>query len=87
MLTKSERVLQNCQAMLIKTNKLLENLNEPLKYIEAAEGKFEPIEVNRAESNSVIRYKSTSVQEGHTKQYEVADQLENFIKNTFSKIK
>ncbi len=82
-LTKSERVLQNCQAMLTKTNKLLENLNEPMKYIEASQDRFVPVEIARPESNSVIVFKSPNEGE-NSKQYQYADQIENFIKNTLS---
>ncbi|MFO0000551.1 MAG: hypothetical protein ACK559_05435, partial [bacterium] len=82
-LTKSERVLQNCQAMLTKTNKLLENLNEPMKYIEASQDRFVPMEIARPESNSVIVFKSPNEGE-NSKQYQYADQIENFIKNTLS---
>lgn len=97
LLTKSERVLQNCQAMLVKTNKLLENLNEPLRFFEAVDNRgdfnFPNNEADMGRgfgdgNNSLgtLRVKSTAnTQEDHTKQYEVADKLENFIKNTFSK--
>jgi hypothetical protein len=99
LLTKSERVLQNCQAMLQKTNRLLENLNEPFKYMEAMENRDNraaDLAVNEPDyargfgegnnSLNTLRVKSTAgTIENHTKQYEVADKLENFIKTTISK--
>ena len=100
-LTKSERVLANCQAMLQKTNRLLENLNEPFKYMEAVEDRnnrqADHAALNEADfargfgegnNTTSLRVRSTTTagtQENHTKQYEVADKLENFIKTTISK--
>jgi hypothetical protein len=51
LLAKSERNLQNCNAMLQKTNKLIENLNEPLKFVEGLGDKFESENNNKSRNN------------------------------------
>lgn len=99
LLTKSEKVLQIYSGSIQKTNKLLENLNEPLKFFEAVDNKGDHIDpvrgINNSNSQNQIIKKleknvdhtantGNNVQENHTKQYEVADKLENFIKTTLS---
>ncbi len=97
MYTKNERALQNCNTMLQKTTRLLENLNEPFKFVEMAGTGVPQIskeEENRKEVASKILYKKqepSHVQlrpQAHpenTDQYQMADKIENLIKTTFSK--
>ena len=91
---KSERVLQNYNAMLTRTFQLIENLNEPLKYFNVMEDNFEnQKEIVRDGSSNILRSKGGNINIGaggttnvnHTKQYQYADQVEDFIKNTLSK--
>lgn len=100
MLTKSERVLNNCTAMLQKTNRLLENLNEPFKYLEyvgRSDAKVKNLLEEEIEKPHRLNYRSQHNPPSHSNQsatiglennnqYKYADQLENFIKTTFSKI-
>ena len=87
---KSERTLQNYNTMLTRTYQLIENLNEPLKYFNIMEDNFENHK-EKARDNSPNAIKNVrggnnpSSGVDHTKQYQYADQVEDFIKNTLSK--
>lgn len=81
--TKSEKHLQNYTNTIQRTNNLLENLNEPLKYFEVVEDNEYQKEFSKKEKEIIFIKQLGSVMD-HKKQYEVADKLENMIKNTFS---
>ncbi len=83
--TKNERTLQNCANMLQKTTSLLENLNEPFKFVEFVGNKNENSWNVEESTPNKIQYKTSAGHQDHTQQYEVADKLENFIKTSFSK--
>lgn len=95
-LNKSERLLQNYNNMLQKTNKLLENLNEPMRFFQAVEEKYDSDNKsnNSEDRANKIKLKGKKHTDtlgnqlvDHTKQYEMADKLENLLKTTLSKIR
>jgi hypothetical protein len=98
MYTKNERALQNCNIMLQKTTRLLENLNEPFKFVEMVGSGLPQVsnkeEENRKDAPSKIVYKKQEpshvqlrpqAHPEHADQYQMADKIENLIKTSFSK--
>jgi myo-inositol-1-phosphate synthase len=95
---KSEKILGQYKNLIEKSNLLLENLNEPMKFFTAVEDN-----VNRRDNTSPIPtaqlQQSISFDHGTLSQkkvnndfnmanpqYQYADKVENFIKSTLSKI-
>lgn len=95
--TKSEKALNQYKNLLEKSNQLLENLNEPLKFASAVEHQsqrkvenpfsdHDSQNMSHVQQQSTIKVKTQSTGIDKTKQYEYADKVEDFIKNTLSKI-
>jgi len=93
---KSDRILQNSNAMLQKTNKLIDNLNEPLKFTEAMSDKFqqEVAQDSSGEPHVILKAKggpknhagqNPNTSDVYNPQYAYADKIENFVKTSFSK--
>ena len=71
--------------MLQKTYQLVENLNEPMKYITALEDNIESNnkESVREDTSNIIVQRGNS-NDNNNKQFEYADKVENLIKKTLS---
>jgi hypothetical protein len=90
---RSENMLKTHENNLQKSKVLLENLNEPLKYFNVLENKYENQPKIRPDEQKNVIYGEDGADIGdaglrpnpnNQRQYQIADKVEDLIKTTFS---